>query len=297
MSSLKCIVFDNAYPEALPTIPVRTQLFTGQRTLPYRPWQPLTKEDISIAEILRAEGYVCGLVSDTYHYRAPGMNFHRGFHAYRWIRGQEYDPWTSHLTSRSVDDYVKGHYDAFWRGRMAQFLANTDDFTQEGDWFPAQVVDEAVDWLQRNRAKSHTFALIDCFDPHEPWDPPTRFDTYKVSFMIRLPGGRGARRTPAIVQFHDVLPTLLDVLGMSNNTSSMHGHSFLPVLHGDADVHREVIITGYHEAVDRAGMSWHRAALNSCQARRWPFILSLGKDPMKREPGAFRLPVRACSSR
>jgi hypothetical protein len=36
------------------------------------------------------------LISDCYHYRAPGMNFHRGFHAYRWIRGQEYDPWTSH---------------------------------------------------------------------------------------------------------------------------------------------------------------------------------------------------------
>ena len=52
----ECIVFDNAYPEALPTIPARTQLLTGQRTLPYRPWQPLTAEDISIADILRAEG-------------------------------------------------------------------------------------------------------------------------------------------------------------------------------------------------------------------------------------------------
>ena len=58
------IVFDNAYPEALPTIPVRAQLYTGQRTLPHRPWQPLTKEDISVAEIMRAEEYVCGLISD-----------------------------------------------------------------------------------------------------------------------------------------------------------------------------------------------------------------------------------------
>jgi len=31
----ECIVFDNAYPEALPTLPVRTQILTGQRTLPY----------------------------------------------------------------------------------------------------------------------------------------------------------------------------------------------------------------------------------------------------------------------
>jgi arylsulfatase A-like enzyme len=338
----ECIVFDNAYPEALPTIPVRTQLFTGQATLPFRPWQPLTREDISIAEILRAEGYVCGLISDCYHYRAPGMNFHRGFHAYRWIRGQEYDPWTSHPSRRHLDDYVNEHYDATWRGRVAQFLANTDDFTREEDWFPAKVVDEAIDWLTHNRCHRRIFAWIDSFDPHEPWDPPTCFDIYtdpayrgkrlilpmggpaerwatseeirhirglyageaafvdhclgrlfqtlrdlgyyddsvivlladhghpladhgkflkggdrmynellKVPFMIRLPGGQGARRTQAIVQFHDVLPTLLDLLGMAHNTSAMHGRSFLPVLRGDADVHREVIITGYHEAFDR----------------------------------------------
>jgi len=338
----ECIVFDNAYPEALPTIPVRTQLFTGQRTLPYRPWQPLTKEDVSIAEILRAEGYVCGLISDCYHYRAPGMNFHRGFHTYRWIRGQEYDPWTSHQPRRDLDDYVNEHYDEAWRGRVAQFLSNTDDFTREEDWFPAQVVDEAVDWLTRNRDHSRVFAWIDSFDPHEPWDPPARFDTYidpqyegkrlimpmggaaerwatpeemryvqglyageaafvdhclgrlfqafedlgyyensiifltadhghplgdhgkflkggdrmysellKVPFMFRLPGREGARRTQALVQFHDVLPTLLALLGLANNASCMQGRSFLPVLRGDSDELRDVIITGYHEAPDR----------------------------------------------
>ncbi len=338
----ECVAFTDAYPEALPTIPVRTQLFTGQRTLPFRPWQPLTREDISIAEILRAEGYVCGLISDCYHYRAPGMNFHRGFHAYRWVRGQEYDPWTSHPPRRAVDDYVNAAYDAVWRGRVAQFLANTDDFTREEDWFPARVVDEAIDWLTRNRGHRRIFAWIDSFDPHEPWDPPARFDTYtdpayrgkrlilpmggpasrwatpeeirhirglyageaafvdaclgrlfaalrdlgyyddsvivvladhghplgdhgkflkggdrlynellRVPFLVRLPGGRGARRTSAIVQFHDLLPTLLDLLGLSDNASAMHGASFVPVLHGDSDQHRAMIITGYYEAPDR----------------------------------------------
>ncbi len=338
----ECIVFDNAYPEALPTIPVRTQLFTGQRTLPYRPWQPLTKEDVSVAEILRAADYKCALISDCYHYRAPGMNFHRGFDVYRWIRGQEYDPWTSHTPRRSVDEYVNSNYTETWRGRVAQFLANTDRFAQEKDWFPAQVVTESVDWLTRNRGLQNIFIWIDSFDPHEPWDPPLRFDRYtdpeyqgkrlilpmgglaetwatpeeidyvrglyageaafvdhwlgqlfsalkdlgyyydsvimviadhghpladhgkflkggdrmynellKVPFMIRLPGGEGARRTSAILQFHDILPTLLGLLGMENNATSMHGRSFLPVLRGDADTHRDIIITGYHQAVDR----------------------------------------------
>jgi len=337
-----CIVFENAYPEALPTIPVRTQFFTGQRTLPFRPWQPLTNEDISISEILRAEGYICGLISDCYHYRKPGMNFHRGFHSYNWIRGQEYDPWMSHKPRRNLDAYVNEHYDADWRRRVSQFLANTDDFTSEADWFPARVVDEAVGWLKRNRDHEQVFLWIDSFDPHEPWDPPSRFDTYtdpdydgkrlilplggpadrwatplemrhiqglyageaefvdhclgrlfsaledlgyyedsvilitadhghplgdhgkflkgtdrmysdllKVPFMIRLPGGKGARSTQALVQFHDTLPTILDLLGLGNNTSCMQGHSFLPVLRGETDSQREAIITGYHESEHR----------------------------------------------
>lgn len=338
----QCVVFDNAYPEALPTIPVRTQLFTGQCTLPFRPWQALAREDRSSAQILRAEGYVCGLISDCYHYRAPGMNFHQGFHAYRWVRGQEYDPWTSHPPRRAVDLYVNEHYDALWRGRVSQFLANTDEFAREEDWFPARVVDEAIAWLQRNRGHRRLFAWIDSFDPHEPWDPPARFDTYtdpayrgprlimpmggladrwatpaevqhirglyageaafvdhclgrlfqaleelgyyedsaillmadhghplgdhgkflkggdrlynellRVPFMVRLPGGQGARRTPAMVQFPDVLPTLLDLAGLGNDTASMHGRSFAPVLRHQTDEHRPLVISGYHEAVDR----------------------------------------------
>ena len=338
----ECVVFDNAYPEALPTIPIRAQLYTGQRTLPYRPWQPLTKEDIPISKILRVEGYVGGLFTDCYHYCAPGMNYHGDFHTYRWVRGQEYDPWTSHPSRRNLDDYVNKHYDDIWRGRVAQFLSNTDAFTDEQDWFPAKVVDEGVNWLTKNGSHKNIFAWIDSFDPHEPWDPPDRFDTYtdpkysgkrlilpmggpaaewatleeirhirglyageaafvdhclgrlfqalkdlgyydnsvillmadhghpladhgkflkggdrmynellKVPFMMRLPGGGDAKRTHALVQFHDVLPTLLDAIGLGNNTSDMQGRSFLPVLRGVTDSHREVIITGYHEAPDR----------------------------------------------
>ena len=341
----QCIVFDNAYPEALPTIPVRTELFTGQSTLPFRPWQPLAREDISIAEILNASGYTCGLVSDCYHYRATRMNFHRGFHAHHWVRGQEYDQWTSNAPRRDLDRYVNENYDTVWRGRVARFLANTDDFAREQDWFPAQVVDFAIDWLTRNRAHERVFLWVDSFDPHEPWDPPTRFDTYtdpgyvsgggkrlimpmggpaeswaspeeirhvqglyageaafvdhclgrlfqsledlgyyddsvivltadhghpladhgkflkggdrmysellKVPFMIRLPGGQGARRTQALVQFRDLLPTLLDLLGRANDTSAMHGRSFASVLRGDKDAFRDVTISGYYGVPDR----------------------------------------------
>src|SRR5687767_13560292 len=48
----RSLIFENAYPEAFPTIPVRTALMTGQRTLPFRPWQPLQPTDVPVAEIL-----------------------------------------------------------------------------------------------------------------------------------------------------------------------------------------------------------------------------------------------------
>jgi len=338
----ECIVFENTYPSGLPTIPVRSELMTGQDTLPFRPWEPLSSRDVTVADILRQEGYVCGLISDTYHYRAPGMNLHKSFHAYRWIRGQEYDPYASNPSRRSLDDYVNKNYPEVWRRRVHQFLANTDDFVKEEDWFPAKVVNEAVDWLRKNRVHKKVFLWIDSFDPHEPWDPPKRFDKYtdpsytgprlilpmggeaskwarqdetqhirglyageasfvdhclgllfkelkdlgyyddsliilladhghpladhgkflkgtdrlynellKLPFMVRMPKGEKARRTKTIVQFPDVLPTILEMLELRNNTASMHGRSFLPVLENETDEHRKAVIVGYHEGADR----------------------------------------------
>jgi len=337
------MVFNNAYPEALPTIPTRYVLMTGQRALPFRPWAPLQAGELTIAQMLRGEGFVCGLVSDCYHLRAPGMNYHAGFHAYRWIRGQEYDPWESAPTRRDIDGYVNKSYPPEWRQRVAQFLSNTDGFASERDWFPARVVDDAIDWLKKNRIHKQIFLWIDCFDPHEPWDPPSRFDTYsdrgyrgprlilpmggasdrwasanevrqirglyagevafvddclgplfgafsdlgylddtlivvladhghplndhgkflkgadrlynellRIPFMVRLPGGRqGGTRTDVLVQFQDVLPTVLDLIGLGAHADAMHGRSFANVLQGRSNEHRDAIITGYHEGVDR----------------------------------------------
>lgn len=339
----RCVIFENAYPEALPTMPVRCQVMTGQQTLPFRAWQPLTPQDVTITHLLRDRGYICGFITDVYHYRAPGMNYHGGFHEYRWIRGQEYDPYVSAPTKRSIEDYVNEFYSETWKGRIKQFLANTDDFKSAEDWFPYKVMKESVRWLRDNRCYKNLFLLVDCFDPHEPWDPIKEFDNYtdpsykgprlimpmggiadhwardheikyvqglyageasfvdycmkeffdcleeldyykdsliilladhghplcdhkkflkgtdrlynellKVPFLVHLPGDKNAcMRTDAIVQFHDILPTILDLLGSKNDTEAMHGKSFLPVLYGDTNEHRNTIITGYNQGTDR----------------------------------------------
>jgi hypothetical protein len=77
-----------------------------------------------------------------------------------------------------IDRYINEKYPESWRKLVARYLANTDDFKSEKDYFPAKVFSEAVKWLKENRVHKNIFLWVDCFDPHEPWDPPPRFDAY-----------------------------------------------------------------------------------------------------------------------
>lgn len=337
------LVFHNVYPSGLPTIPVRHELLTGMFTLPYRPWQPLLPypKDITAADILSKLGFVCGLIADTYHLFKPNMNFHRSFHCFRWIRGQEYDAYVSSPPKRRVEDYVNENYPEHWRRLVSRYLANTDSFKSEEDYFPARVFREAVEWLRENRSHKRLFLWIDCFDPHEPWDPPERFDVYtdpsyegprlilpmggyadrwatpeqidyirglyageasfvdyclgelfeafeelgyyedsviivtadhghpladhgkflkggdrmysellKVPFIMHIPGFKH-RDVDALIQFPDVLPTVLQLLGLGSEARCMQGLSFLETLEGEETEHRRYVISGYHEAEDR----------------------------------------------
>src|SRR5438093_8972073 len=65
----------------------------------------------------------------------------------------------------------------------------------------------------------------------------------KVPFLVRLPGARVKGHRKAIVQFHDVLPTLLDLISLGGLDSALTGRSFHRALLGEEeDRHREVVI-------------------------------------------------------
>ncbi|MCC7354515.1 MAG: sulfatase [Anaerolineae bacterium] len=204
----------NVYPEALPTIPIRTQLMTGQRTLTSRPWQPLTKEDRTLAEILNLYDYTSAFITDVYHYfwhgarTAPGYNFHRGFNVYRWIRGQEYDPYRSGPLKRlRVEDHTNEKMPSRWEWFVRRALQNIEPFAKADDHYCARVVAEACEWLEENRSYERIFLWVDSFDPHEPWTPPKEFDhytdpNYKGKRYILPPGGLAANYfTPAEIAF------------------------------------------------------------------------------------------------
>jgi uncharacterized sulfatase len=69
----------------------------------------------------------------------------------------------------------------------------------------------------------------------------TNYDTgVRTALVARWPGRiRPGRRTDALVQYADVLPTLVEAAGGKPAGGHFDGTSFLPVLLGRADTHRE----------------------------------------------------------
>ena len=78
----------------------------------------------------------------------------------------------------------------------------------------------------------------------------TNWDTgLHTALIARLPGVTMAgKRTDALVQYADVLPTLLDLAGSPAQSGEHDGSSFLPVLKGEKESHREFVY-GMHNNI------------------------------------------------
>lgn len=186
------VVFDCAYPESLPTIPVRRALHTGRRAYPfknYQPvrwdnvylpgWQPMDNQEDNLAENLVNEGYYTGFVSDVPHYFVPGMNFSRGAWQWEYVRGQAEDKWRSPATptDRELGKYgdpeqIKRQ---FPRGRPLRHVANYTHIHSEEETTTAKIFRWAMDFIQDNRNAQPVYLMIDCFVPHESWEAPDSY--------------------------------------------------------------------------------------------------------------------------
>lgn len=196
------IIFEDAHPESLPTIPFRRSIHTGIRTFPFKEyhpcrgdmvqaygWQPIPDSQNTIAEILRRNGYTTAFITDTYHYFKPSMNFHRGYHQWQLIRGQEADPYK---TAPKIDPKLLERYIP-QSGKcehmmtiLPQYLKNIANRQKEEDYFAPQVFSAAAKWIEENKDVEKFFLFIDSFDPHEPWDPPQKYrDLYHPPYTGR----------------------------------------------------------------------------------------------------------------
>lgn len=170
--------FTHVFPEGLPTLPVRTACFTGRYTFPFRGWGRIEPSDIVLAEILWDKGYHSALVTDAYHMHKPSFAYERGFDDVFFIRGQEEDP---QVVDTSIEVNIEGHYksdgkDTRHKHRTAQYLRNINHWRDtDEDQFMAQCVKKGISWLEQQEKKDNLFLWLDCFDPHEPWNPPSEY--------------------------------------------------------------------------------------------------------------------------
>jgi len=195
--------FDNAYNGSTPCMPARRDIYTGRFDFLERGWGPLEPGDKDLprqvsgppnSSIHKAtsEGYnVSKLITDHYHLWHPGSgNYHFGYTGYEFIRGQEGDAWKTAPVSFETPDGEDSKLERHFRNVT---------MTREGeeDHFAAQVFTEAADWIDRNHEREDFYLHIDCFDPHQPWEPPEsllkEFDSrgYDISDWDSLPDGEG----------------------------------------------------------------------------------------------------------
>jgi arylsulfatase A-like enzyme len=184
--------FTRAYPESLPTLPVRRALHTITRTFPFRGhrpykgdfvgaagWGPIEEDKTTVSELLQQAGYRTAFITDTYHQFKPSKNFHRGFDEWVWIRGQETDPYRSGppVSREQIAAHmpVPPEDDPRLAGFLRTYLRNNAYRMNEADYYPARVFSEASRWLWDNRDAERFFLVVDSFDPHEPWDPPEHY--------------------------------------------------------------------------------------------------------------------------
>jgi arylsulfatase A-like enzyme len=195
------IIFEDAYPEGMPTIPIRRTLYTGRRIVPtyyylqHEPvqlpgWHHLYNEDVTLSEILHEAGYLTALIADLPHLQRPGRNFHRGFHYYEWVRGQEIDYYAQaprkkpDFSSLYPEDYLKRTEFSRQFGKeprqgfsdfLNQYTANRRRWLKHGNSIVQQTATNAIRWLDENHDQGPFYLQVEGFDPHEPWDPPQEF--------------------------------------------------------------------------------------------------------------------------
>lgn len=167
-----------------------------------------------------------------------------------------YDPATLPLPAGTIDTPATRE----WRARYAAAMTKADDDL-------GTIVAAAHAHLPRE-------TLILFSSDHGAQWPFAKWNLYEsgvaVPLIIAWPGVvKPATRTAAMVSWVDFLPTLLEAVGGKAPTG-IDGRSFLPVLRGEAQTHRERIFTT-HANDNRMNVYPSRAVRDD----RWKYIRNL----------------------
>jgi arylsulfatase A-like enzyme len=165
--------FTNAFVCSFPTVLARHDILTGTLTFTYKGWSPLVPSTLTLPQVLSTAGVYTMLVADTPYPYTEEYGYHRCFQRCTLVRGQGND----HYVTQSVPVRFPCKPSKLWEPHedVVQYLRNTSNQKVEEDYFCARTMRLACDWLQRNQHRQPFFLCVDTFDPHEPWDAPSRY--------------------------------------------------------------------------------------------------------------------------
>ncbi len=180
----KSVRFENHYTGSLPCMPARRDHHTGRYNFFHSAWGPLEPYDNSYSRLLReSKGVYTHLVTDHLHYfEDGGMCYHSTFDTWVNIRGQEYDPWKPTLSADREDlkkTYDPRHYDFADIKRShhkLQHAVNRGFIQTESDFPLPQCFEAGFEFLDAARGIDNWMMQLECFDPHEPFHVPERFE-------------------------------------------------------------------------------------------------------------------------
>jgi arylsulfatase A-like enzyme len=169
--------FDGARVSSFPTIPMRTDCFSGKFSHPRYGWQALDPSLKTLPQLFQSAGYTTQLLADTTHLLRSGL--WRPFRHFDFLRGHEGDAPLSRLNEpppKTVTDRRKTRIDL---NRDPEDPAGAEIHAQQNDWWRyegdrlcSRTSEKVCEWLEGNWRGGPFFLWVDFFDVHEPWDPP-----------------------------------------------------------------------------------------------------------------------------
>ena len=171
------ITFDNHFMGSAPCMPARRDIFTGRTQFLERGWGGVEPFDITLPETLRKNNIFTHMTTDHNHYfEIGGENYCYLFNTWNFHRGQEYDPWVSRIKQPlPTERYGK---------QSPQYELNKTQFKTDADYSTPKTFQSACEWIEANSGCDDFFLMVECFDPHEPFDCPKEFlDMYEDNYI------------------------------------------------------------------------------------------------------------------
>lgn len=189
-------IFRRHYASSFPTVPARYDYLTGKPAWIDVGWGPLPRQEYSVVGSIASAGYKTLGVVDTPFYQASGFHYDRGFHYFYDMRCQPLGtPEYSAFRAPDERDLRRS------AGTMPQWPITgkliPEPRLRERDHAAPRTMAQAESCLEY-LYEDKFFALIDTWDPHEPWDAPS----YYVRHYSR--DFTGARLHPPYGKYRDV---------------------------------------------------------------------------------------------